>query len=279
MRRRATVAFTLVELMVVIGIIALLIAMLMPALSESRQQARQTACLSNLRQIGMAIEMYAGDNQGATVPFCLYGGNAPALHDAWFTILVDDKYLTAPDETHASISSSYGNSVLRCPAGENAKWNLITPASPYSTGGEEFWRVTSTLTGKTYDCWYGANAANDLINPDNSSDTAFYTHFPMNPEPIPNTTPALNYQNKLTHMHHSDDMVLIFDGVGEHWGYGSGYTQINGRHYNSKTTNLLFADGHAQNYPRTQLPSTADEMASLTTLNATNPEPHWRLDQ
>jgi prepilin-type N-terminal cleavage/methylation domain-containing protein/prepilin-type processing-associated H-X9-DG protein len=75
MRRKA---FTLVELLVVIGIIALLVAILLPALNRAREQANQIKCLSNVRQLGMAFQMYADANKGR-FPFA--AGNLATVVD------------------------------------------------------------------------------------------------------------------------------------------------------------------------------------------------------
>lgn len=77
--------FTLIELLVVIAIIAILAAILFPVFSRAREQARASACLTNMKQIGLALMMYVQDWDG-NLPHNRFGTGGPCCSDAsrWF---------------------------------------------------------------------------------------------------------------------------------------------------------------------------------------------------
>lgn len=81
---RVKKGFTLVELLVVIGIIALLLAVLMPALNKAREQGKAMICLTNQKTIGMALIMYAEQNRGKLPNVSWIGKeNGPELNEKW----------------------------------------------------------------------------------------------------------------------------------------------------------------------------------------------------
>ena len=75
-------AFTLIELLVVIAIIAILAAILFPTFSQARESARQASCASNMRQLGLAILMYATDNDETWAPAFSVGRPGPSFSNS-----------------------------------------------------------------------------------------------------------------------------------------------------------------------------------------------------
>src|SRR5688500_20278864 len=101
-RQRARFGFTLVELLVVIGIIAVLIALLLPALNRARQQAKAVQCQSNLRSIGQGLLIYAGMNKG-TLPYGFWSGGGGAAGPQWTPLPMQGLARRGGGPGHASV--------------------------------------------------------------------------------------------------------------------------------------------------------------------------------
>jgi prepilin-type N-terminal cleavage/methylation domain-containing protein len=106
-------AFTLIELLVVIAIIAILAAMLLPTLASAKSKASQAKCSSNLRQLGLAMTMYADDNRG-WLPETTHGN--PTNRSWIFTMA---PYVGKVD------------AIRTCPADPNARARMTNSASSY----------------------------------------------------------------------------------------------------------------------------------------------------
>ena len=88
----ASEGYSLIELLVVIAVVAVLGAMLLPALGHARAEAQKAMCMSNLRQLGVALHMYSQDKDGGYFPTeQLCGNPQPKLKTALFPAYVDDR--------------------------------------------------------------------------------------------------------------------------------------------------------------------------------------------
>jgi len=126
MKHKLKKAFTLIELLTVIGIIALLMGLLLPSLSAAREQARTVLCRANLKQLGLALRMYLNDFNGNMPSAEPYPGSYGKSSQHWFNnaALMNQLGLEVRTDEHGELAGPGKlRSVLTCPTHKKPDWS------------------------------------------------------------------------------------------------------------------------------------------------------------
>jgi prepilin-type N-terminal cleavage/methylation domain-containing protein len=177
MRQSRRVAFTLVELLIVIAIIGMLVALLLPAVQQAREAARRTSCQNNLKQLGLALHLYSDSHKtfppGCTlalgVPshsFSVHARILPYVEEASLHSLIhfDQDYTQQPDVTQARMP------LFLCPSEQNTQPE-ITPTLTYQpTNYAVNFGTWFIFNPNTQEVGAGAFAVNKPMRPGQISD-------------------------------------------------------------------------------------------------------------
>ena len=207
-------AFTLIELLVVIAIIAILAAILFPVFARAKESAKQTACLSNARQVGTALTMYVTDSDGTMPIHYAYNSVPPAGKPGHKGIEVE----LAPYTKSAPI--------FRCPLDNGGPYTSVDVP-----GSSSYWDAYGSSYRFTK-CMFSVVAGESSANN------------------VPAETTAIVNESALSDTSNTrvmrDEMMAAFANQCDRYGYDCPSPNNYYRPWHTNGGTLIFADGHAK---------------------------------
>ena len=241
-RKNAERAFTLVELLIVIAIIAILAGLLFPAITAAVETAQSLECRNNLKEIAQAVLRYASENDGVIVP--AYDEEAGLR---WANILVMRGYVKATNlVAKPNEDPLEQRSILLCPSTLSVK-NTTTTAPPVSPFDDEAqgWFELGNATHKVACSYYWNGCTDDELD--------YWRQFPslLIPKDDPNNNKR-QFLHYLTEIRQLTTFVMAMDGIFMDAQKLENRGRIAARHrgkYGKRSrTNIVFYDGHAEEY-------------------------------